>query len=906
MNASVLPLALIYSLFAMASAVRSDEIAPCPDGLSFVVSGDINHYQPNTATTDIPPGASAHTFEDEIFGHHLVALVNGLPEGDYTAQIDLAESYHDQEGQRLLSIKCGAQVLADKLDIFKLADGRNKAYRLTSKIHHFSDQKEGGLALVFDGQVGDAKFNAIRVLNSAGHVVACITAADAAQADNLADLAVPTVKDPPIYQDANQPTDTRIDDLIRRMSLREKVGQMMSHAAGIPRLHILPYSYVNEGLHGVVTGGTTMFPQAICNAATFDVPLVGHMAESISEEARAKFAEAQSHQEYGDNHGLSFWSPNVNIFRDPRWGRGQETYGEDPFLTSAMGVAFVRGMQGDDPHYYRAAACAKHFAVHSGPEPGRGGFNVDPDERDLRDTYLPQFQALVQKGRVGAVMSSYNALDYTPASCNPWLLTELLRKDWGFRGQVVSDCGAIQNITNDHHYVATNEQAVADAVKAGCDLECGTAYAALPKAVRQGLILVRDLDEAVRRNLRLRFELGMFDPPERVPYTRIGMDVVESPAHLAQATRLAHEGIVLLRNEKNTLPLDVTHLRRLAVIGGNADSTDVLGGDPWYRSTPSHQVTILQGIKAAVGSEVQVVEAKGCPLWLKQGEVYNEQSPGFAEAVDAARGSDVVIYVGGIIGGIEGEERDINLVGFFDGDRTSIELPEQQTQLIQALQATGKPVVFVNCSGSAMAFPWEAEHLSAIVQAWYPGMNGGTAVADVLFGKYNPSGRLPVTFYRSTQDLPRYQSYRMTNRTYRYFTGKPLYAFGYGLSYTKFDYGTPSVDTNLADAKGSFHLRVPVTNTGSTDGDEVVQVYARAPLNSTLPPDRVPVRSLVGFQRAPVGRGATVNFELNIPVECLQHWSVEKQKYVVDPGSYEFQVAAASNDVRQKLPVSVR
>ena len=897
---------LLATSFVSASAARADETAPSPCGLSFVVAGDTHHHPSKAAVTGIPSGAAANTFEDEVYGKTFTATVEGLPEGGYDVQIDLAEQALDGPGMRLMSIQCGTQVVAAHLDIFQAAGGKNRACRISAKVYHYADQKEGGLILVFTGEKDNAKFNAIHVLDAQGHGVACITARDMIPLDMKESLAVPDVKEPPIYQDPDQPQAARIEDLLRRMSLREKVGQMVSKSMKIDRLHVLPYNYQNECLHGLASDGhATMFPQTLGNAATFDDALVHRMAESISTEARAKHAEAASRGDYGANRGLNFWSPNVNIFRDPRWGRGQETYGEDPYLTSVMGVAYVRGLQGDDPHYLRATACAKHFAVHSGPEPGRSGFNVDPDERDLHDTYLPQFQALVQQGRVGAVMSSYNALYKVPASCSPWLLTDLLRGAWGFQGQVVSDCGAIANITKAHHYVATAEEADALAVKAGCDLECGMAYAALASSVKRGLITEKDIDVAVRRNLKVRFDLGLFDPPERVPYTKIGMDVVESPAHLAQAAQLAREGAVLLKNDRNTLPLDPARLKRLAVIGDNADSVRVLLGDPWYQGPPSHPVTILQGIKAALGTRAEVIYARGCPLGLKANESFGDDSPDFKQAVEAARSADAVVYVGGITGYMEGEEKSIDFVGFHSGDRTRIELPEHQTRLLQALHATGKPVVFVNCSCSAMAMPWEAENLPAILQAWYPGTQGGVAVADVLFGNYSPAGRLPVTFYRSTQDLPDYYDYHMTNRTYRYFTGKPLYAFGHGLSYTTFRYDAPALESPATlDAGGTVRFRVPVSNTGSHDGDEVVQIYARR--LDAGPGAGDTIHSLVGFHRDTVRRGETSSFEFSVPVERLRRWDVARKNYAVPPGRYEFQVAAASDDIRQTIQFMVR
>jgi beta-glucosidase len=598
------------------------------------------------------------------------------------------------------------------------------------------------------------------------------------------EACLPVVAGPVLWKDATQPFDVRVKDLVSRMSLAEKAAQMLNRAPAIPRLDLPAYNYWNECLHGVArAGAATVFPQAIGMAATWNVPLLHDIADTIATEARAKHNDfvASHNGDSAQYFGLTFWTPNINIFRDPRWGRGQETYGEDTFLTSRLGVAFIRGLQGDDPKYVKAMACAKHFAVHSGPEPERHMFDAEPPERDLYETYLPHFEAAVREGKVGAVMGAYNSVDGQPACASTLLLTDILRQRWGFEGHVVSDCGAIYDIFANHKTVPTDEEASARAVEAGCDLCCGQDYAALTKAVRLGLITEHQVDISLGRVLEARFRLGMFDPPEQVPYARIPITENDTPAHAALALRAARESIVLLKND-GVLPLNRAKIKRIAVIGTNADSVVILEGN--YNGHSSKPITILAGIKAAAGPGIQVSYEPGSPLALRKDGTDKPAASLLANAVKAAAAADVVIYVGGLSPRLEGEEMRVNYIGFAGGDRTDITLPAVQEDLLKALYATGKPVVCVNCSGSAVALVWEAKHLPAIVQAWYPGGPGGQAVGEVLFGDVNPAGRLPVTFYRSTNDLPPFDDYAMANRTYRYFTGKPLYAFGHGLSYT--------------------------------------------------------------------------------------------------------------------------
>jgi beta-glucosidase len=715
-----------------------------------------------------------------------------------------------------------------------------------------------------------------------------------------------TAADVPLWQNPDKPMDERVKDLVSRMTLDEQAAQICETVPANTRLGVPGYDYWNECLHGVARAGVaTVFPQAIGMAATWDTPLVHQEADVIATEARAK------HREYIETHdgncagffGLNFWTPNINIFRDPRWGRGQETYGEDPFLTGRMAVAFITGLQGDDPHYLKAMACAKHFAVHSGPESQRHSFNAVPPERDLYETYLPQFEAAVREGHVGAVMGAYNAVDGVPACASKFLLTDVLRKDWGFDGHVVSDCGAIGDIFKNHGFANSDAEAAGLSLKAGCDLGCWGNPVNILAAVQQGLITQADVERAAERVLMARFRLGMFDPPERVPYAQIPVSANDTPEHDQLALRVARESIVILKNNNNILPLDRTHIKRIAVLGLNASGDSgirVLLGN--YNGTPSHPVTILDGITAVAGTNVQVVWEPACSLVVPYGDTNGElRSQYMTRAIAEAKQADVVIYVGGLSPILENEETSVPYDGFDNGDRTRIELTDVQTAALKAIQATGKPVIYVNCSGSAVAMPWEAENLAAIVQAWYPGQEGGTALAEVLFGDVNPAGRLPVTFYRSTDDLPSFTDYSMANRTYKYFKGKPLFAFGHGLSYTSFDYKSVHCDRSEAAAGDTIHVSLDVTNTGARDGDEVVQVYFRH-LDSAVPQ---PLEALCGFQRVQVVHGQSAHVEIEVPLERFRYWDSAKEQYSVERGKYEIMVGAASDDIRARLPFSV-
>jgi beta-glucosidase len=885
---------------ASVSIARGEEETCAACDRKITVTGQFQHGRGHESLTiENAPRRQEEAFREEIHGPSFAVTVPHLSAGRYALLIGVAEVDFLSAGQRAFDITCGDEIIATNLDIFAAADGAGKVLVLKKVVDFPGDALRGPLTVQFTGRNGDAKLNTFELRDADKNSLISLRASDLLNAEDASALKVPVVTSPEIWKDPEQPVDARVHDLVRRFSLAEKIQQMRNGAAAVPRLGVPAYDFWSECLHGVArAGNATVFPQAIGMAATWDEPLIHTEADVIATEARAKFNEF-SREHNGDAtryHGLTFWTPNINIFRDPRWGRGQETYGEDPFLTAQTGVAFIKGLQGDDPKYIKAMACAKHFAVHSGPEPERHSFNVNPDERDLYDTYLPQFEAAVREGQVGAFMGAYNAVDGIPACANSFLLTQVLRKQWGFDGHVVSDCGAIYDIYANHKFTGTSEEAAAAAVKAGDDLCCGTDYNSLTRAVKAGLITETEIDVAVERLFKARFQLGLFDPPEKVPFAQIPISQNDTPEHAAVALKVAQESLVLLKND-GTLPLNRAQIKRIAVIGANADSVPVLLGN--YNGTPSHPVTILDGIRQVAGTNVVVVFDAGCPLALKAGETYGTND--WINAVAMARSADAVIYVGGISPQLEGEEMKVSFDGFRGGDRTRIELPEIQTALLKDLRATGKPVVFVNCSGSAIAMPWAAENLSAILQAWYPGGPGGRAVADVLFGDANPSGRLPVTFYRATADLPPFDDYSMSNRTYRYFGGKPLFAFGHGLSYTKFNYRGGKTNRSKFSAGDTAKVSFKLKNIGARDGAEVVQVYFR-PVNGARPQSNP---ALCGFARILLASGQETTITMNIPLERFRHWDVAAKKYVVAPGDYELLIGAAADDLRLRVPLKV-
>jgi beta-glucosidase len=810
---------------------------------------------------------------------------------------------------------------------------------------------------------------------------------------SLAVAAGPHNGGTPAYLNTALPPQVRAADLVHRMTLEEEASQLVNHARAIPRLGVPAYDWWSEALHGVAVKGTTEFPEPIGLAATFDTAGIRQMAEDVGVEGRIKHDQAMKEKGHSTTfEGLDFWAPNVNIFRDPRWGRGQETYGEDPFLTGRMAVAYVTGMQGDDPHYYRAISTPKHFDVHSGPEPTRHFADVDVSKHDMEDTYLPAFRAAVTEGKAGSVMCAYNAINGEPACANQFLLQHTLRGAWKFAGYVVSDCSAVRDIYENHHYRPTQPEASAISLERGMDNECITFgevtghddYQPYVDAMKQGLLPQRAVDTALTRLFTARMRLGMFDPPSMVPYEHIDPAELDSPAHRQLALQLAQESMVLLKND-GTLPL--TRAKRIAVVGPLADQTDVLLGN--YNGQPTHTVTVLEGMKAAFpdaqitfvpgteflsktgelipvsalttasgqpglqaeyrigngpdsnGAPVETriepgvnVTAGSVPPALKDkqlsvrwagllnvaetgdyrvgidtngfggvtvngvpvahtyggtnfGRVHLERGqPAKIEvsydykpntdpqaqliwrridekpdpaAIEAARDADVVVAVVGITSQLEGEEMPVSEPGFQGGDRTSIDIPEPEEALVQAVASAGKPLVVVLMNGSALAARWEKEHANAILESWYSGEEGGAAIANTLKGLNNPAGRLPVTFYVDTHQLPNFEDYSMKNRTYRYFTGTPLWPFGYGLSYTTFRYGGLALPRQAIRAGDPLQASVNVSNTGPVAGDEVVQLYLSFPKVGGAP-----IRALRAFQRVHLapGESRVVAFDL--------------------------------------------
>lgn len=712
----------------------------------------------------------------------------------------------------------------------------------------------------------------------------------------------------PAWRDTSLSFEVRAADLVRRMTLEEKIGQMQNAAPAIERLGIPAYEWWNEALHGVARAGeATVFPQAIGLAATFDEQLMQQVATVISDEARAKHHEFQRQGMHGRYQGLTFWSPNINIFRDPRWGRGQETYGEDPYLTARMGVAFVRGLQGDHPRYAKLDATAKHFAVHSGPEASRHEFDARPTGRDLHDTYLPAFEALVKEAGVHAVMAAYNRVNGESATASKHLLLDILRTQWGFDGYVVSDCDSVGDIFRTHRIVAAAEEASALAIRNGNDLNCGRTYAALGNAVQQGLVTEAAIDAVLVRLMTARMRLGMFDPPAMVPWAATPYSVNQAPAHDELARRVARQSLVLLKND-GILPLR-RDLKRIAVIGPTADNVNALLGN--YNGTPSAPVTILQGIRDAL-PQAEVLHARGAELVDGlverpiQGapEGSREPSPASADAaLAAARAAEVVIFVGGLTSQIEGEEMRVELPGFAGGDRTDLQLPASQQQLLESLHATGKPVVLVLTAGSALAVDWAQQNVAAILFAWYPGQRGGSAVADVLFGDADPGGRLPVTFYKASEALPDFEDYRMEGRTYRYFGGEPLYPFGHGLSYARFAWSDLKLGRRQLAADQALRISMKVKNTSARPGEEVVQLYLRSVDGAA----GLPRKDLRGFRHLTLqpGEEREVDFEI-MPSRDLRYHDEARRGYAVAPGRYEVQLAASSADVRLRDTFEVR
>ena len=655
------------------------------------------------------------------------------------------------------------------------------------------------------------------------------------------------------YKNSQLPIDVRVNDLVSRMTLKEKVSLMMYNAPQIDRLEIPAYNWWNECLHGIARSEekTTVFPQPIGLAATFNPKELQKSAEMISDEGRAVYNLSVKKGNTAKRYtGLTFWTPNINIFRDPRWGRGHETYGEDPLLTAEMGIAMTKGLQGNDPNYLKLSACAKHFAVHSGPEPLRHEFNATADEHDLYDTYLPAFYRLIKEADVSGVMCAYNSFKGQPCCGSNLFLRKILLHDWKFNGYITSDCWAISDFIYGHKTHKDSISASSDAVLHGTDLECGNVYRSLTEAVEAGMITEDQIDISLKKLLKIQFRLGMFDPQDKVPYSKIGAEVLESKPHQQQALKMARQSMVLLKNEKQLLPLS-SKIKKIALLGPNANNgTTQLGN---YNGIPSKNTTLLDALRAEKGIEV-VYDSISDFITLHPGIDLQHYAEKYKDV-------DLIIYAGGISALLEGEEGDTgNVEGFYGGDRTTINLPAVQTQVMQMLQKSGKPMIFICMSGSAIAFNWESQHIPAIIQAWYGGQATGTALADILFGRYNPSGKLPITFYRSDSDLPAIEDYSMKNRTYRYFNGDVLYPFGYGLSFTKFKFKKLNVpqEVQIGD---TISISTEVVNTGKSAGEEVVQLYLS---HKDIAPE-APNSQLVGFQKVMLqpGERKIVHFKLS-------------------------------------------
>lgn len=694
-------------------------------------------------------------------------------------------------------------------------------------------------------------------------------------------LAAPLAAQP--YLDPDLPPEQRAADLVSRMTLDEKIAQLNYAAPAIERLKVPAYNWWNEALHGVARHGrATVFPQAIGLAATWDPDLIHQVATAISDEGRAKYNASLRFGEGTQYAGLTFWSPNINIYRDPRWGRGQETYGEDPFLTGEIGSAFVRGLQGDHPRYLKAAACAKHYAVHSGPEGDRHHFNVSPPLKDFRETYLPAFKKLVTEAKVEIVMCAYQRLYDEPCCGSPLLLQDILRDEWGFKGHVTSDCWAIADFHMYHKVTENPAESAALAYKSGVDVNCGNTSPYLKEAVEQGLITEEVIDQRLATLMTTRFRLGMFDPPEMVPYNRIGPEVVDSPEHRTLARRAAEKGIVLLKNN-GVLPLkkDLSHI---FVLGPNAANTDVLLAN-YFGVNPDLR-TILEGITAKVdpGTKLEYAHA-----FLLDRENINKTD----WASGSARIADATIVVMGLSGLLEGEEGE-SLASPTMSDRFDIRLPQNQVDYLRKVRDQGdKPLIVVLTGGSPVAIPEVEELADALIYAWYPGQEGGNAVANLIFGDVVPSGRLPITFPKSVDQLPPYEEYSMVGRTYRYMDDEPLFPFGFGLSYTTFAYSEPAADKTSISRGESVTVSVKVTNTGQRAAEEVVQCYL-TDLEASV---RTPRYDLRGFKRVHLWPGETKTVSFTIEPEMMQLVN-EQGEHVLEPGGFRLTLGGSSPSPR--------
>ena len=687
------------------------------------------------------------------------------------------------------------------------------------------------------------------------------------------------------YQDESLSFEERAKDIASRMTLEEKVNQTLHGAAAVERLGVKAYNYWNEALHGVARAGVaTVFPQAIGLAATFDEDFIERIAEAVSDEGRAKFNVQQKYGDYDIYKGLTFWSPNVNIFRDPRWGRGHETFGEDPYLTSRLGVRFIQGMQGHDEKYMKVAACAKHFAVHSGPEDLRHSFNAISTEQDLRETYLPAFEACVKEAEVEVVMGAYNRTNDEPCCGSKRLLEDILRGEWGFEGHVTSDCWAIKDFHEFHMVTADAVESVALAMNRGCDLNCGNIYGNLLKAVERGLVKEETIERAVVRLLTTRMKLGLFDAPEKVPYNSISYEVVDCKKHKLLNEEAARKSVVLLKNENGTLPLHKENLKTIGVIGPNANNRKALVGN--YEGTSSEYITVLEGIQRYVGDDVRVLYSEGCHLCKDRTQVLAEANDRMSEVRAVASVSDVIIACMGLDASLEGEEGDEGNE-FASGDKPNLELPGLQEEVLRELVKTGKPVILVLLSGSALAVNFADKNIPAILQGWYPGARGGKAIAEILFGEYAPEGKLPVTFYRTTEELPEFTDYSMKNPTFRLMENEALYPFGYGLSYTDIVCGHP----NLTIQNGVYTIDAVLSNTGKMDGAQTLQVYVKACRED------VPNWQLKALKKVsvPAGEDRKVSVALNEADFGLYN---EKGVREIKAGDYEVYVGTSQPDKR--------
>jgi len=680
---------------------------------------------------------------------------------------------------------------------------------------------------------------------------------------------------------------TRAVKLVDLLTVDEKISQMLHFSPAVSRLGIPAYTWWNEALHGVARAGTaTVFPQSIGMAASFDEKLVYDCACIISDEVRAKHHEFLRRGDTGIYKGLTIWSPNINIFRDPRWGRGHETYGEDPYLTGRMGIAFIKGMQGDDDTYLKTVATAKHYAVHSGPEKLRHSFDAQVSDRDLYETYLPAFRDCVKEAGAYSVMGAYNRTNSEACCASPTLLQKILREEWGFEGYVVSDCHAICDLHLHHHLTDHPYQSAAIAVKNGCDLNCGNTYARLKAAFNEGLITEEEIDTAVTRLFEARMRLGMFDPPERVPYASIPYSVNDSKKHRRKSLEAACRTMTMLKNN-GILPLS-KDIKNIAVVGPNADDRDVLFAN--YKGIASETVTLLEGIREKV-PEANILYSLGCHI--SKTELLDDETSLMSEAESCALAADVVIMATGINSRIEGEEADPRYPEFGGGDREDIELPGLQNELVDRLKKTGTPIITVNMSGSAVGLCNVDKKSDAVLQAWYPGSLGGRAIAGVLFGDCSPSGKLPVTFYKSIEQIGAFEDYKMHDRTYRFFDGTPLYPFGYGLTYSDFEITCSIGATRSINPGNNFLIEGTLSNTGDSDAREIVQVYIKTPKvgNKNPKPELRVIKPIF------VPAGKTAGFSFNLTPREISMIN-DKGERVIKPGDYTFYIGTGQPDER--------